>query len=225
MPDKLRIWNEALRLLGEQAITSLTDDAPARFALEEAWPDVVLDSLSRGQFNFALKTVTFSPDNSATPLPGYAFAFAKPDDWIFTIAGSEFPDLRDFYINDDTDVLKDSGGFWHSDSNTLTVEYATTDAAQDTALSTWSELFGRFVAANLALDIAHRLTQSTTIVEGLERKVKQRLLLAKNRDARDEKETRVRPGNWLRAQRGYANRLNRERSAVGGQINLRQGKI
>jgi hypothetical protein len=224
MATKLQIWNQALRLVGAQPLTALTDDVPSRYTLEEAWPDVVEDSLSRGIWNFALKSAEVTADTSATPIVGYAYAIPKPDDWLFTVTVSAFPDLNDYYFSDNG-TIKDAGGFWHSDDSPLFVEYASTDLALDANLGMWSKLFCRFVAANLALDIAPRITQSTTDVQILEREVKMRLLRAKSRDARDEKESRVRPGNWVRAQRGYANRLNRERSSVGGAIVTRQGKI
>ncbi len=224
MADRLSIYNEALRLIGEQPLAALTDNVPARYTLDEAWEDVVFDSLSRGIWNFALKTGSFPADSSITPVVGYANAIPKPADWLFTVTVSPFPDLQDFFYTDQQSI-KDAGGAWHSDDAPLYVEYASTDLAADTGIAEWSRLYVRLVAANLALDIANRLTQSTTMIQMLEREVKQRLLRAKSRDARDEKEQRVRPGNWVRAQRGYANRLNRERSSVGGQIVTRQGEV
>ncbi len=225
MATRLGLYNEAARLIGEQPLATVTDDVPIRYTLDESFDDVVLDGLSRGIWNFALKTATFTSDGSITPLPGYAFAIAKPDDWLATIAASEYRDIRDYYFSETSDQIKDSGGAWHSDSDELTVEYISTDFAEDANLGEWTPLFSRFIAASLALDIANRLTQSSTTVQVIEREVKNRLLRAKSRDARDEKEARVRPGNWIRAQRGYANRLNRQRTAVGGQLNTRQGNV
>ena len=225
MATRLTVYNEALRLIGEQPLAAISDDVPSKYSLDESWEDVVLDSLSRGIWNFALKTQTFSPDATVPPLPGYMSGFRKPDDWLFTVAASEVPDLRDYYFSDQDGILKDSGGFWYTDTGTVTIEFASTDSAEDAGLANWPPLFARLVAANLALDVANRLTQSNTIIQSLEVEVKKRLLRAKSRDARDEKEARVRPGNWVRAQRGYANRLNRERSSVGGQLVTRQGRV
>lgn len=224
MADRLSIYNEALRLIGEQPLSALTDDVPSRYTLDEAWEDVVYDGLSRGIWNFALRTGAFQHDASITPAIGYAYAIPKPDDWLFTVSASEYPDLQD-YFPANQEVIKDLNGAWHLDSPTLYVEYATTDAAEDAAISGWSRLFIRFIASSLALDIANRLTQSTTTIQQLTAEVRKRLLLAKSRDARDEKEQRVRPGQWVRSQRGYGARFNRERSSVGGAVVTRQGNV
>lgn len=225
MADKLRTYNEALRIIGEQPLASLTDDTQSRYALDSAWEDVKEECLNAGVWNFALKIATFEADQALTPVPGYLNAIPKPADWLRTIATSTFPDLQDYYYNQTSQQVKDAGGNWHSDSESLTVEYISRDFLLDANIGDYTTSFDRYLAANLAFHVVTLLTESNTKLQVAEETMKRKRTQAKSIDARDEKEHRVRPGNWIRAQRGYANRLNRERSSVGGQITAQQGKI
>lgn len=225
MATRLSVYNDALRLIGSQPIAALTDNIPQVQALNESFTDVVLDALSLTPWNFAIKTVQINADPAATPAIGYQFAFQKPDDWIATIAASEYPDIRDAYVYEFEDLFKDSAGLLHSDTDTLYLEYISTDFAEEAGIAAWSHLFARYISAALALDIVQRLNQSSTDRDKIEREARMRLAKAKSRDARDEKEARIRSGSWNRAQRGFGVRQNRQRTALGGSINTRQGRI
>lgn len=224
MATKLEVWNEALRLLGEPALVTLTDDVPSRYVLEEAYPRVVLNGLMRGVWNFAIKTVEIQHNENATPSIGYQFAFDKPDDWLFTNVLSSFPDFQEFvptlYQN-----FRDQGGRWHTDTTPLYAEYVSSDFAADENISAWSENFVQFISAQLAFETEERITHSSDLYERLNALTARRLARAKSRDAKDEREHYVRPGSWARAQRGYGFQSNRQRLQSGGQIQLKEGEV
>lgn len=226
MADKLAIWNKALRLIGEGAITTVTapvdpsDDVEARLVLDAAWPTIALDGLARGDWNFAMKTVELTASTTTTVIPGYDFAFDHPTDWLRTIAFNFVADFTNvFFFDTELDVVEEQGS-WFTNSENFFVRYISTDLTQDARLPEYPPTYVEFIAALLAREIVERITQGQTKAQDLDQMVRTRLLKAKSNDARNLKQKPVRPGKWIQGLSGQGNRRGQIGTLVGGAIQL-----
>ncbi len=151
---KLRIYQDALRLLADARLSFITDDVESRYALDDAWNGgVVPFVLRQADWRFALVTAGLSA--GGVPAPGYSNSFAQPADWLRTHAiytvgadGREYPvDIRDAT----TTVSANAGA--------LLMRYVS-NVYSDPELAghPWPEHFAQAVTAYLAFSIAERVT-------------------------------------------------------------------
>jgi len=227
MATKLQLYNRALYHLGEGQIFDTdpaVDDTEPTHVLDEIWPTVILDALSRSDWNFATVTAEISQSGSTTVIANYEYAFDHPGDWIRTVAFSFDGDFTDSaaYDIDSFDVY-DERGSWFTNSDTLYVRYITTDAAADAEIDSYPPSFFEFCALLLAYQSCERITQGTDKQDDLEARMDKQLLKAKSNDARNMPKTAIRQGKWLRSFRGAGWRGNREGTLVGGEINTTEG--
>lgn len=224
MATKLQIWNRALYHLGEPQLVTLTDDVESRRVIETIWLSVLEDALSRGDWNFAMKTRLATVAAGEMPSPGYQSVFNKFSDWqrTITFAHTEFVDDS---FSDDFDVL-DEGQFWHTHNPVLYVRYISTDFAQDSAIQFFPTSYVQFVQYLLARDICERLTQGTGLYEKLDILMDRQLLKAKSIDARNMKQTVIRPGQWAQALGGNSSLRRSDRyNTISGVIPARKGGV
>lgn len=143
---RLQLYNDALLLCGERAISSLTVTEDTRRVLDQVWNNGGVDAcLEEGQWQFAMRTIRIDYDPGIEPDYGYTRAFDKPSDWILTSAL-----CSDEFFN--TPVLRysDEAGYWFSDLDILYVRYVSNDASYGGDLSLWPKSFTEFVAAHFA---------------------------------------------------------------------------
>lgn len=152
--DRLSLYNDALLLAGERALTSLTEQNEPRRLLDQVWNNEGIDAcLEEGQWMFAMRTVQIDYDPGIEPSYGLARGFDKPTDWILTSAlcSDEFfrvPVLR--YV--------DEAGFWYSDLDTLYVRFVSNGTSYGNDMSLWPPSFKDFVAAHFASRIILKIT-------------------------------------------------------------------
>lgn len=147
MADKLEIYRGALRLLGDaHGLSSLTEDGPARLALDNAWGQAVAYLLARGLWNFALRTVELTEDGAITPL-GYQYAFAKPADWVRTAGISDDPTFRQSF-----EKYQDEAGYWYADITPLYLRYVSNDEEYGLNVTAWRQPFAKALEAYLAYE-------------------------------------------------------------------------
>lgn len=175
MTDKLSLYKGALRCLGETTISTLADDTPSRYTLDEIWDSGIRDlALQSGYWDFATRTVRIEYDPAIEPDFGYTRAFSKPDDWLRTArisANESFdPPLNDF---------RDEGGYWFSYYDTLYISHISNDADYGYDIASWPINFVRYFEALMAAEGAERITQNRVkkgdiinIAEGLLSKAK-----------------------------------------------------
>ncbi len=224
MATQLQVYNRALFHLGEARLATLTDDVESRRVLDEIWESVLEDALSRGDWNFAMKTVLVPAASGVTPSPGYQSTFNKPSDWLRTIAFSN-TEYVDESFADDIEVL-DEGERWHARNPILYVRYISLDFATTASLQFYPVSYVRFLEYLLARDICERVTQGTGLYEKLHGLTLEALLKAKSNDARNQKETRIRRGRILTAMQGNATRRNSDRfNTLGGVIPAQKGGV
>jgi len=208
MSTKLGIWNEALRMLGEHRLTSLTEDTEARYVIEDAWEDAKAYIFTEGLWNFATKTEEITADTGQTPIPGFNYVFNKPLSWLrtITISGTSLFDTEATYRDENNRV--------YANTDTLYIRYISNDRAVDAQVENWPPAFAKLVSAYLAMVCASRITGSKADVDSIRALYKEQLASAKNKDALDQSQIFLAPGNWVRAMRGSAN--TRDRGPLSG---------
>lgn len=208
--SRLNIYNDALLMIGERALSTLTENVEPRYLLDQVWNANGVDGcLEEAQWEFAMRTIQIDYDSGITPDFGYARAFDKPTDWILTSAlcSDEFfrvPVLR--YV--------DETGYWYSDLDTLYVRYVSNDPAYGGDLSKWPRSFTDFVAAHFASKIILKLSSDEAKLtmfinpQRPEHSIRGRALLnAKSRCAMAGPSKMMATGNWSNARtRGVSRR-------------------
>ena len=205
---KLKIYNGALREIGERKLATLTDNVESRRVLDTMWDSEFVDEvLMAGQWNFAARSAIVDIDASITPPFGYTNAFEKPSDWIRTMGLSE-----DEYFTHPLRDYEDEGGFWYAESDPLYVKWVSNGEDYGSNLSNWTPNFRLFVETLLASRVCTRLTQNESKTRDLIKLSEFRLTKAQATDAMDEPTRRLPIGTWQAARHRYG-RSNKQRRA------------
>jgi hypothetical protein len=204
IPTQLSLYNQALRLVGETKLASLTANRPERYALDSIWDeDPIKQMLEEAQWTFAIRSLEWNYDSSVTSDFGYLYAFTKPDNYVRSAAI-----CSDEYYKEPITAFSDENNYWSCDYQTIYVKYVSDNALFGRDYSLWTELFRTCVATKMAAELAISLTKSQSIMDNLNMRLKKSISDAKNLDAMNEP-TRFPPaGNWTRARRS-ANRRYR----------------
>lgn len=208
MATKLGIWNDALRMLGEHRLTSVSEDTEARYVIEDAWDDAKAYIFTEGLWNFATKTEEITADLGQTPIPGFSFVFDKPISWVrtITVSGTSLFDTEAIYRDENNRI--------YANTDLLYIRYISNERAVDDQVENWPPAFAKLMAAHLASVCAGRITGSKADTDGIRLLYKEYLASAKNKDALDQSQIILAPGNWVRAMRGSAN--TRDRGPLSG---------
>ncbi|EPO1581398.1 hypothetical protein ACT6N7_000039 [Yersinia enterocolitica] len=199
MSNQLNVYNDALRLVGERQLVSLTENREPRRLLDAVWDGALKYCLEQGQWNFAIRSVRINYSPSVEPPFGYHRAFNKPDDYIRTVAFASDP-----FFNSPIIQYTDEAGFWFCDLDEIYIRYVSNDQSFGLDSSLWPETFGNFVSAYLATQIAPRLKNGSDR-EWLAREYKMAKTDALTKDAIQEP-TKIFPtGRWVHSrERGSA---------------------
>lgn len=213
MADRLSIYNDALLLVGERALASLTEDREPRRLLDQVWNNGGVEMcLEEGQWRFAMCTLRVDYDPDIEPEFGYNRAFSKPDDWIATssVCSDEFfrvPLLR--YV--------DEAGYWYTDIDQIYVRYISSDANYGWNINSWPRSFAEFVSAHFASKITLKLSNDEDrlkLILGLREKL---LRKAKSKTAMEDPTSFPAQGRWTKSRMRYGNRRDGG-SNTGGLI-------
>ncbi len=214
MTTQLSIYNDALLLVGERFLASLTEQREPRRLLDQVWASGgVKACLEEGQWFFAMRTVQIDYDPSIQPTYGYNRAFQKPADWVETcsVCSDEFfrvPLLQ--YV--------DEAGYWYSTLDTIYVRYVSVDSNYGMNLGAWPDSFREFVAAHFASRIILKLTNSSEGEMNM-LKLRERLLKeAKGKCAMAQPTQFSAQGNWSKSRMRWNS--NRDGGNRGGSGNL-----
>jgi hypothetical protein len=210
MASLINVYNQALRLIGEQRLTSTSEARDTRHHLDDAYTNVVARCLTYGYWNFALRSVQIASSDSLTPEFGFTYAFEKPTDWIRTFIISSSPHMNEWLLH-----VRDENGVWYSDIDPMWVKYVSNDASYGLDLAKWTPLFEDYVASELALDVCLSIgSLSDSKVKRLEDRVNWYRGNAESKDAMDEPPMFPPEGTWVRARGGGA----RPKTVNGGMI-------
>lgn len=195
---KLELWNAALLELGSERLSDTGDPVKSARELTAVHNRVVEECLASGSWNFTMETIRADADTGVTPEFGYTEVFAKPTDWVRTIAVStderfSMP-LLHYY---------DDSNFWSADQTPIYVRYVSNDTGMGFDLSRWTQNFTRFVELELAERVCMALTQNASLKETVGKARDTARKKAKNTDAMDEANPKFPPpGSWTSARWG-----------------------
>lgn len=217
MTDRLSLYNDALLMVGERFLASLTENREPRYLLDQAWnSNGVQECLEMAPWKFAIRAQRIDFDPDATPLFGLRYRFNKPADWVQTWA----IDQDEFYT---TPLLayEDEVDFWYADITPIFVRFVSNDNNYGLAFGRWPQTFATYVAAHLAGKIILKLTTDQTRrdyilhpKEGLEAR---KLLTAKSKDALGAPTRFFAQGKWVTARRTRSHRdLGNRGQLLGG---------
>jgi hypothetical protein len=205
MSTRLQLYNNALLLLGERPLASLSEDRAPRRQLDQVWnSDGVRKCLEEGQWRFATRSVQIDYDPDIDPPFGTSRAFSKPTDWVATVAL-----CVDEYFQTPLLQYRDEGGYWYSDYDTMYLRYVSNDDAFGMNIGDWPGWFEEFVAAHFASRIALQFGDNK--LENM-MKIRQKLkTVALNKDAMLEPTKFPPMGSWNKARRREFGRGERGR--------------
>lgn len=212
MTTKLAVYNEALRLMGEGRLASITEARAARYHLDDAYATGVTYCLEQGFWNFAMRAVQIDHSVVITPRFGFAYAFERPTDWVRTWIASptEQLDLWPGRFNDEATI-------WYADVDPLYAKYVSSDVGYGLNLAAWPETFAHFVACRLARMTCGVISStSADKLDELKKDEKKAKLDARSKDAMAEPPTRMPQGSWVNSRSNGL--LRRPRSTSGGMI-------
>jgi hypothetical protein len=208
--DKLTLWNMALvDELGVDPLSDTGEGVEAGRTLARVHDQVVEECLSAASWNFIVETVKLEADTGTVPAFGYPKVFAKPTDWVRTVAISE-----DEYFSYPLTRYYDDQGFWSADNSPIYVRYASNDTGLGLNMDRWTPLFTRYVSLELASRVCMKLTQNRSLKKDVEEAMEKAKRLAKNQDAMDDAQPKFPPpSGWTQARwqgaRGWRDRGSR----------------
>lgn len=209
---KLGIYNEALGIIGQRKLASLTETGESRRSLDDAWDKgAVTDGgpiycLEQGYWNFGTRSSALSYSPSVEPPFGYLRAFNKPDDWVRTVSVAADP-----YFNAPLAKYADEAGYWFAEQDILYVKYISKDASYGMDLSHWPMTFEDFVALYLAENICDRITTSDTKREAVHKSWKEAKTMANGIDGTNKPTQMIPLGSWAGARyAGWGSARRRE---------------
>ena len=222
MATKLAIWKQALVHLERETITTLTDDVEPRYVFDAAWPGVVEEAFSSGDWNFAKVSSVLAADGAGTPAIGWTYVFNYPADWLRSVSVSDRAAFTCPFID-----YADEGGNLHANTPTLYLRYISSNKMADAEVTSWPTMFWRYVALKLAFDTCGKLTAGDTLERKIFDRMERALRQAKSVDARNENNKVIQPGTWLRARHGagVGGSCSNGGTLVGGTIAFNEGDV
>lgn len=194
---QLGLYNEALRILGERRLASLSENREPRRVLDDIWADGAVDfCLEQGLWNFAMRAVEITK-SASVPNFGYANAFDRPNDHIRTAGVA-----TDEFFNTPLTAVQEEVGFWFADLDPIYVRYVSNASGYGNDLTRWPMTFTKYVAAFLASEAVLTLTQSTDKQKIVLSIVQHRLRDAKSKDAMADATAFPPQGGWSSARTG-----------------------
>lgn len=195
---KLDLFNAALDELGYEPLVDTGEAVEKGRVLNRQYQRVVNDCIAAGSWNFATETVQLDADTGVTPEFGFPEVFAKPSDWVRTVAISEdenfsMPLLR--YYDDAT--------YWSADATPIYVRYVSDDTGMGWDLQRWTAAFTRYVEFEMAVRAAPRLLLDKSALADLEKRRDKARKTALNQDSMNEPNPKFPPpGRWTLARGG-----------------------
>jgi hypothetical protein len=148
MATKLQVYNDALVLLGDARIATLSDDVAGRYELDNLYDRAVLYVTRQAAWNHAIKFVF--PTAGAASYHAFAYSYAKPGDWLRTHSIYTQVGTREYPID-----ARELATTWALNVNTgVCFRYIASGVAE----SLWTEGFVLALAAYLAFAVAERVS-------------------------------------------------------------------
>lgn len=210
--DQLSVYNQALYLLGERSLASLTENREPRRILDVVWRGAVKFCLEQGQWKFALRTSKLTYSADVTQRFGHTRAFERPSDCVrlAKICSDEF--LQTPLLHYDTEA-----GWWYASIDDIYISYVSDSPNYGFDYSLWPETFSSYVALYVASQAGLRICQSERTMEKIAKDMKQTKIDALSKDAMQGPTQFLPQGNWVSSRRG-GRRTHRDRGNRGQLI-------
>ena len=198
MTTRLSLYNGALSILKARRLTTVNDDQPERYALDDEYDKSIQAMLEEGDWNFASRAVIMTAESDVEPDFGPTYAFEKPEDWcrLVSIADNEdqYPQLETY---------KEEGLYLLAYVDTIYVTYVSNDDEFGLNIARWPQTFVRAVEYDLAQRIAGHITSmSASELKALRMEARDALVNAKTKDARAQANQMPPPGRLVQARLG-----------------------
>ena len=204
MTTKILVYNQALRLMGERRLTSVTEARDARYHLDDAYSEGLGYCLEQGFWNFAMRAAQLDASAVVEPSFGYEHAFTKPSDWVRTYALSSSENLTPPLLN-----YNDEAGYWYSNVDPIFIKYVSNDSSYGADLALWPETYALYVSCRLAVMTAPSICKaSESKMDELLTREKRARVDARSKDAMNEPPSFPPQGSWAQARGGGRSRLN-----------------
>lgn len=208
MADQLNIYNEALLLLGERSLASLTEAREPRFVFDQIWNNKFVDDvLCNGFWKVAVRTIVSQYDPNITPPFGYRRAHTNPPDNVKTRAVAS----DEYFAAPLTRYSLEAGKFY-VDFDTIYISYISNDPLYGGNLAAWGPDFTRYVAAYLAVQAAPKITGSMERIKLVKEEMESRHTEAQSQDAMEGPTAFPPAGTWSRSRQGRTGRRDRGRT-------------
>jgi len=189
--DWLKIYNDALLILGQPKIVNTSDDSQRRAALDTAMnTDLVESCMEETGWLFGRTSDQVDYDPGIEPSWGYTKALPKPANML-RLNGI----FTDEYMYQPLKRYEDEGDYWYADVDTVYVQYISRSFL--TAPQDWPVYFRKYVASALAMAAGPSLPNSN--VQNAMLVHKQRQYDAKSNDAIASPPQVICNGNWSQA--------------------------
>lgn len=197
-PTKLQLYNQALRLVGEGGLVSVTDNRPERYALDKVWDeDPIKQMLEETYWEFATRSLEWNYNAAIEPGFGFSRAFDRPSNYVRTVAL-----CADEYFKCPLTEYHIEAGYWFCDVDTFYLRYVSDADNYGRDMSLWTELFRNCVATKMAKELAISLTKSQAIKEEMKAEHMKHIRDAKSLNAQEKPTQYMRPGSWTRSRTG-----------------------
>tara|TARA_R110002051_G_scaffold114232_2_gene186804 strand:+ start:154 stop:735 length:582 start_codon:yes stop_codon:yes gene_type:complete len=176
MATEVSICSNALRRLGDDPITSLTDDTE-RARLCNAFYTPARDAVLRlHPWNFAITRAALA-QLSAAPAYGFSYQYALPTDpYCLRVLGMEYEDYI-FKIEN----VETHGRVLLTDESTAKILYV----ARITDPTVFDSMFVDVLTAKLSVDLAYPVTNSTNLQDKLQKLYQAKLSEARSIDGQE----------------------------------------
>jgi hypothetical protein len=198
MATKIKLYNEALILLGSRTLAALTDVRAERRTLDSVYDSTIEYMLDSGIWNFALRPIELDESDDVESLFGWQYVFEKPEDYVrlSKISDNETlaPTLEDF---------GEEGDYLLANCKPLYLQYVSDDVAYGRDLGKWTPSFETAFIDELAFraspQIQHVPLQTR---DWLAKKKKISLSTARSRDSVNQPISHLPTGRLVRARMG-----------------------
>lgn len=192
--DRLRQFNGALQMLGQTRLANISENTKARRELDAVWDESLEYMLSRGLWNFAIRSSELLNDEDFEPIGGYQYAVEAPDDFVRAVTISEIG-----FNERELERYQYESGHWFCDFDTLYLRYVSNDTAYGLDLGRWPPAFQIAHQAYLAFKSGLPITGDKGTRNDVWALHKKLLGEAKISDAIEQPVARKPAGRWTTA--------------------------
>ena len=185
MASKVEIINMALRSLGADTITDITEDSENARKMDSIY-DIVLKSLLRlCRWSFAKKESTLSRISGAPILTEYAYIYGLPSDFL----GLNKTTVEPSYSH------KIKGRYLYSNATAVSIEYTYFCDEPDQ----YDALFADAFAARLAAELCFSITAKPALIEVKWKEFKEKLNVARSANGQEVTPDEAQCDTWINA--------------------------